>query len=142
MESTGVYALYDRCKTLFLAPFNFSGSTAIEEEKLYEAFGPLYEVLNMDDSVEGFAKWVIIPLVVVFGDTILTDEGKALIINQQNKLNLLSNAYSSERASYLAKKEIVDLEDPWDFIKFANYDISIVGKAFLHALKYKKVKIV
>lgn len=136
-----IYILYDRCKTLFTPPLNLMGNNSIDEEKIYEALSPLYEALNNDDSIEGFVKWIMLPMVVVFGTTIVSDEGQELINGQQEKLRVLSNVYSAEKATYLTQKEIVDLTDPWDFIKFANHDISEVGRAFINAFKYKKVKL-
>jgi len=137
----GIYTLFERCKQNFAPPLNFSGNTSIDEEKIYEAVGPLYEMLNDDDSIEGFVKWIIIPMAVVFGDTILSEAGKELLQGQQEKLNVLTTVYNSEKSYYLSQKEITELEDQWDFIKFANRDFADVGKAFLQVLKFRKIKL-
>lgn len=137
----GIYTLYERCKQNFAPPLNLTGNNAIDEEKIYEAMGSLYEMLNDDDSMEGFVKWVLLPMTVAFGETILSEAGKELIKGQQTKLNLLTTIFNSEKSRYLSQKEITDLEDQWDFIKFANRDIADVGKAFLQVLKFKKIKL-
>jgi hypothetical protein len=137
----GIYTLLERCKQYFAPPLNFSGNNAIDEEKIYEAMGSLYEMLNDDDSMEGFIKWIVIPMVVVFGKSILSEAGLELLNGQQEKLNLLTTTYNSEKSRYISQKEITELEDQWDFIKFANRDVADVGKAFIQALKFKKIKL-
>lgn len=136
-----INTLYDRCKELFAPPINFDGTHTLDDDKVYEALIPLYELLNNDDSIEAFVKWLLIPMYVVMGENILSEKGKAYLNGKAEKIKALSDVYMAEKTSYLAKKDMVDLEDPWDFIKFANRDYSDVGKAFLHAIKFKKIKL-
>lgn len=136
-----IYVLYDRCKELLAPPFNFSGNNSMDEEKLYEALSPMYDCLQGDDSLDGFVKWVMVPLVVVFGVGALSEVGRQKIQGKEAKITYLSNVYKAEKGTYLAQKNSSDLGDEWDFVRFASRDFTDIGKAFLNAFKYKRIKL-
>jgi hypothetical protein len=80
-------------------------------------------------------------MVVVFGEDILTSQGKESITKSIEKIKIMRTTYNAEKTSYLQRKEKLKLDDEWEFIKFANRDIAKVGEAFINALKYKKIKL-
>jgi hypothetical protein len=139
---SALYQLYERCHKYLAPPMNFDGAYALDDARIYEALGPLYECLNIDDTLEGFVKWIMIPLIVAFGEEeALTPAGKELASTQNLafRLEVISKSFSAEKKVYLESKKIADIEDKWEFINFSNRDLANVGKAFLHALKYKKI---
>ena len=136
-----IYVLHDRCKELLAPPFNFSGKDSLDEEKLYEALSPLFECLHEDDTIDGFIKWVMVPLVVAFGTAALSEAGRQRVQGKEEKIAYLSRVFRAEKETFLAGKGASELVDDWDYVKFVNKDIASTGLAFLHAFKFKRIKL-